>query len=141
PMELLLNGHHLALSARPLASGAGAAMTVFDLGPVRRVEAMRRDFVANVSHELKTPLTVVGGFAETLADDDVAPADRRRFAETIRANAHRMQRIVDELLDLSRIETGGWRPMPEQLDVAAAADEASTAARDAATAKSVDFAV
>jgi signal transduction histidine kinase len=52
-----------------------------------------------------------------------------------------MQRIVDELLDLSRIETGGWRPMPNQLDVAAAAEEASTAARDAASARGVGFAI
>jgi signal transduction histidine kinase len=141
PVELLVAGRQLAVTARPIAEGAGAALTFFDLGPVRRLEAIRRDFVANVSHELKTPLTVVGGFAETLADDDVAPADRRRFAETIRANAHRMQRIVDELLDLSRIETGGWRPMPERLDVAAAADEASTAARDSAEAKGIELVI
>ncbi|AHG91378.1 ATP-binding region ATPase domain protein [Gemmatirosa kalamazoonensis] len=141
PVELIVSGRHLALAAHPLADAAGAALTVFDLGPMRRLEAIRRDFVANVSHELKTPLTVVGGFAETLADDDVAPADRRRFAETIRVNAQRMQRIVDELLDLSRIESGGWRPMPERLDVATAAEEASVTARDAAAAKRVGFAV
>ena len=75
---------------------------------------MRRDFVANVSHELKTPLTVIGGFAETLADDDLPVEQRRRFAETIQIHARRMQRIVDDLLDLSRIEIGGWLPNPRR---------------------------
>ena len=84
-----------------------------DDAQIRRLERMRRDFVANVSHELKTPLTVVSGFSETLLDDDLRAEDRRRFAEAIRANAERMRRIVDDLLDLSRIESGGWVPAPE----------------------------
>jgi signal transduction histidine kinase len=66
--------------------------------------------VANVSHELKTPLTVIGGFAETLRDRDLPDADRARFLETIETNTRRMQRIVDDLLDLSRYESGGWEP-------------------------------
>jgi signal transduction histidine kinase len=82
------------------------------------LEAVRRDFVANVSHELRTPLTVVSGFAETLAHDDPPPEARKEFAAMILANTHRMQRIVDDLLDLSRIESGGWVPNPEQLDLA-----------------------
>ena len=106
----------LALTAR-LAGGGGAVVAVLDLTATRRLEAVRRDFVANVSHELKTPLTVVGGFAETLTDEDL-PLDRRRqFAETILANTRRMQRIVDDLLDLSRIESGGWVPKPVSIDV------------------------
>jgi signal transduction histidine kinase len=87
------------------------------------LEAVRRDFVANVSHELRTPLTVVSGFAETLAHDDPPPEARKEFAAMILANTHRMQRIVDDLLDLSRIESGGWIPRPEQLDVTEVADE------------------
>ena len=79
---------------------------------------MRRDFVANVSHELRTPLTIVGGFAETLQDPGI-PAERRaEFARTILSNTQRMQRIVDELLDLSRIETGHWKPLPQQVRIA-----------------------
>jgi signal transduction histidine kinase len=80
--------------------------------------------VANVSHELRTPLTAIHGFAETLADDDVPEADRRRFVATISANAHRMQRLVDDLLDLGRIESGGWVPDPVLLDARAAISEA-----------------
>ena len=73
--------------------------------------------MANVSHELKTPLTVVGGYAETLLDEGIPPEQRRRFVETIRDNAGRMQRIVDDLLDLSRIESGGWQPNVGIVDV------------------------
>ena len=108
-LELNLHGRTVTLTARPLAAG-GAVLAVFDLTPLRRLETVRSDFVANVSHELKTPLTVVGGFAETLGDDTVEPEMRRQFAEAILSNTRRMQRIVDDLLDLSRIESGGWKP-------------------------------
>ncbi|HZF66759.1 MAG TPA: ATP-binding protein [Gemmatirosa sp.] len=134
--ELRVDDRVLMLTARPLAGG-GAVLAFYDLTPLRRLETVRRDFVANVSHELRTPLTVIGGFAETLADEELPPAQRRQFAATIQANARRMQRIVDDLLDLSRIESGGWRPAPAPVDVAQAADEAVAAARDAATAKGI----
>ncbi len=88
-----------------------------DAAQIQHLERMRRDFVANVSHELKTPLTVVNGFAETLLDEDLPATDRRRFVETIRTNAERMRRIVDDLLDLSRIESGGWMPNPEPVEL------------------------
>jgi two-component system phosphate regulon sensor histidine kinase PhoR len=98
-------------------------LAVFDLTASRRVEAVRRDFVANVSHELKTPLTVILGFAETLAAGDVPPAESARFVDAIQANAQRMQQIVDDLLDLSRIESGGWVPNPAVVDLRVVATE------------------
>ncbi len=122
-VEVTLGGRVLTLTARPLARG-GAVLAAFDLTEVRRLEMIRRDFVANVSHELKTPLTVIGGFAETLADATVPAPERERFTNMILSNVHRMQRIVDDLLDLSRIESGGWVPAPSHLDVASAAAEA-----------------
>ena len=134
--EATIGGRTLLVAARPLPEG-GAVLAAYDLTPVRRLESMRRDFVANVSHELRTPLTVVGGFAETLADDDPPPAQRRQFAETIRVNALRMQRIVDDLLDLARIESGGWVPKPEALGVQAAAREAIATAAGVAAAKGI----
>lgn len=81
------------------------------------LEKVRRDFVANVSHELRTPLTIVGGFAETLAEDDPPAGIRKEFAGMILENTRRMQRIVDDLLDLSRIESGGWIPKPTEVSV------------------------
>jgi signal transduction histidine kinase len=133
-LELSLLERTVSLTARPLATG-GAVLALFDLTPVRRLEAVRRDFVANVSHELKTPLTVVGGFAETLADDSLSPEQRRQFAATIVGNTRRMQRLVDDLLDLSRIESGGWTPNPVELDFDVVAAEALGAVRPRADAK------
>jgi len=116
PEEILIRETTLSLTARPLADG-GAVVALFDLTPIRKLEAVRRDFVANVSHELRTPLTIVGGFAETLQDPDV-PLDKRvEFARTIFASTQRMQRIVDELLDLSRIESGHWKPRPQPIAI------------------------
>jgi len=106
--------------------------------PIRRLEAVRRDFVANVSHELRTPLTIVSGFAETLDDDAALPPEQRQhFVRLIRANTARMQRIVDDLLDLSRIESGGWVPKPVAVDTPAAAAEALGACRAAAAEKGI----
>ena len=132
--ELVIAGRTLNVTARPLDEG-GAVLALFDLTRVRRLEAVRRDFVANVSHELRTPLTIVGGFAETLAEDDVPSEMRQQFAQRILGNTRRMQRIVDDLLDLSRIESGGWVPNPDDLDLRGVAAEVLSAARDAADAK------
>jgi two-component system, OmpR family, phosphate regulon sensor histidine kinase PhoR len=121
--EMSFNGHTLALTATPLRDG-GAVLAFMDLTARRRLETIRRDFVANVSHELKTPLTVINGFAETLLDPDLDAPARRQFIGTIQANVVRMQRIVDDLLDLSRYESGGWRPNRTWVHVHAAAAEA-----------------
>jgi signal transduction histidine kinase len=131
--ETVILGRTVTITARPLESG-GAVLALLDLTRLRRLEAVRRDFVANVSHELRTPLTVVGGFAETLAHDDLPPDERRQFAQRILANTRRMQRLVDDLLDLSRIESGGWVPNPEDVELAAICDDVIAAARETATA-------
>ena len=138
-VEVVIGDHTLAVTARPLAGGA-AVLALFDLTRVRRLEAVRRDFVANVSHELRTPLTIIGGFAETLAHDDDLPDDRRRqFAGRILNNTRRMQRIVDDLLDLSRIESGGWVPNPVRVDIADVAADTLGAARDSASPKALSL--
>jgi two-component system, OmpR family, phosphate regulon sensor histidine kinase PhoR len=135
-VELVLGDRTLSLTARPLA-GDGVMCTLSELTHVRKLEAVRRDFVANVSHELRTPLTVIGGFAETLNDAGAPPEDQRRFAAIILANTQRMQRIVDELLDLSRIESGGWIPKPFPVDVRDVAADAIAGSQEHATAKRV----
>ena len=133
PEEVVIDDTTLSLTASPLVNG-GAVLALFDLTPIRKLEAVRRDFVANVSHELRTPLTIVGGFAETLQDADVPAEKRTEFAKTIFTNTQRMQRIVDELLDLSRIESGHWVPRPQSVRIADVAGE--VVARVAAAAKS-----
>jgi len=137
-VELCIAGRTLALTARPLPEG-GAVLAMLDLTSTKKLETVRRDFVANVSHELKTPLTVIGGFAETLTTDDIPGGQRLQFAEAIRVNARRMQRIVDDLLDLSRIESGGWVPNPSLVDVRAIAGEVIAANRPAAQERGVSL--
>ena len=138
PAELVMGDRTVSLTARPL-SGGGAVLALFDLTRIRQLELVRRDFVANVSHELRTPLTVIGGFAETLADDDPPESARRHFASTIRAHTQRMQRIVDDLLDLSRLESGRWLPETLPVDVQSAADEVLGGVKRAADEKGLSL--
>ncbi|MBI1749341.1 MAG: PAS domain-containing protein [Acidobacteria bacterium] len=98
-----------AATAAPVrADGTtGAVLVLHDISELRRLERVRRDFVANVSHEFKTPLTAIQGFAETLlagALDDTT--NRRRFVEIIRDHSARLARLTDDLLKLSLIEAG-----------------------------------
>ena len=109
--EVELDDRTCTLSARALPGG-GAVVVLHDLTELRKLEAVRRDFVTNVSHELKTPLTSIAGYAETLLADPPQPEVTRRFLETILQNTRRMQELVDDQLDLSRIESGHWRPEP-----------------------------
>jgi two-component system phosphate regulon sensor histidine kinase PhoR len=138
PAELTQDGRSLLATAQPLPGG-GAVMVFLDVSALRRLEDVRRDFVANASHELKTPLTAIRGFSETLLDDNLPPALRRQFAETVKANADRLQRIVDDLLDLSRIESGGFRVEPEIVSITETAHEAIAPARAQMDEKRVEF--
>ena len=135
-LEVVVAGRTLMLLARSLQDG-GAVLAVRDVTSERLLEATRRDFVANVSHELRTPLTVISGFAETLLEDDPDAAHRRQFAEAIQSSAQRMHRVVDDLLDLSRIESGGWKPAPVPLDASAIIGDTLLPYRQAADKKSI----
>jgi two-component system phosphate regulon sensor histidine kinase PhoR len=91
----------------PADKPSGAVVVLHDVTELRRLERVRQDFVGNVSHEFKTPLTAIQGFAETLlagAVDD--PKNNRRFLEIIREHAVRLARVTDDLLKLARIEAG-----------------------------------
>ena len=139
-VETRLAERVVTITARPL-TGGGAVLALFDITPIRRLETVRRDFVANVSHELKTPLTVVSGFAETLQDESVSTEQRQQFLATILNNTQRMHRLVDDLLDLSRIESGGWRPAPILMDLAAVASETLSSFSEVAGHKGLDLKV
>ena len=83
----------------------GALIVLNDITQLRKLENIRREFVANVSHELKTPITAIKGFIETLSDDrSMNQGDRERFFEIITKHANRLEAIVEDLLCLSRIE-------------------------------------
>lgn len=124
-----IDGQSIQASARPLPNG-GVVMVLMDQTEMRRLEAVRRDFVANVSHELKTPLTSISGYTETLIADHPDTTTTAHFLQVIHSNARRMQRLVDSLLDLSRIESGRWQPSSEPVDLGAAAREVWEGLRD-----------
>jgi len=93
---------------------SGAVATFHDLTERRRIDQIRRDFVANASHELRTPLTSIRGFVEALEDGAVEePATAQRFLGKIRTHADRMTALMDDLLELSRLESGGRPPKLE----------------------------
>lgn len=98
----------------------GAVITFNDVSERQRVDRIRRDFVANASHELRTPLTSIRGFVEALEDGGMEDTETaKRFLSRIRANADRMASLVDDLLELSRLESGAQPPSLEELDCAA----------------------
>jgi signal transduction histidine kinase len=121
--EIDMGDRTVLVSGRTLPDG-GALLVMSDVTDMRRLETMRRDFVANVSHELKTPLTAIAGYAETLAAEAEPSSQTAGFAATIGQNARRMQLLVDGLLDLSRIESGHWQPQRSVVEIEAAARDA-----------------
>ena len=135
-----LDGRTLLVTGRMLPDG-GTLLVLRDVTTLRRLETARRDFVANASHELKTPLTSIAGYAETLRADAASDSAAFRFADTILQNAHRMQQLVDDLLDLARIESGGWRPAIEVVELAAAVGDAWHDVEDCGSAANVTFTV
>lgn len=112
-------GHSLEFLAVPFA-GRRTMLLIRDVTQLEKLETMRRDFVANVSHELKTPLTVVAGFIETLADGlrEIPPEEAEHYLDLAREQAARMQRLIDDLLTLSALETDAL-PLEERVDMAA----------------------
>ena len=140
PVDLALENRALLIAGRALPNG-GALLVIRDVTDLRRLETVRRDFVANVSHELKTPLTSIAGYAETLTGEVSAGTQSEQFAQTILSNARRMQRLVDDLLDLSRIESGGWQPTPQPVDPATIARETWAPFADRARDRRIDFTV
>jgi len=139
PRELERGARALLVTGRALPNG-GVLLVIRDVTELRRLEAVRRDFVANVSHELKTPLTSIIGYAETLTTED-AGKDAERFAHTILNNARRMHELVDDLLDLSRIESGRWQPTLARVDVAGVVGEAWAEFLDRARARRIKITV
>jgi two-component system, OmpR family, phosphate regulon sensor histidine kinase PhoR len=93
------------LYVRGIESGVLLVMT--DISRLRHLETVRRDFVANVSHELKTPITSIQGFAETMLDQKVEHQDREGFIRIIATQAGRMNAIIEDLLTLARLEHQG----------------------------------
>ena len=136
--EVEVNGRHLLVSSRALDPG-GAVTTLLDISEIRRLEQVRRDFVANASHELKTPLTSIRGYAETLLDDDPPEKLKLEFLTSIRKNTLRLEHLVEDLLDLSKLESGGWTGRRESVDTKEVTQEAWQVVRDIEGKEGISF--
>ena len=119
----------------------GSVVLLVDITEIRRLEAVRSDFVANASHELKTPLTVIRAAAETILDEDLPAELRQHWLRSIEGNTVRLQRLVDDLLDLSRYESGAWSPEREPFSADLVAWSAWQELEAEAARRGVDFQV
>ncbi|HKC51623.1 MAG TPA: ATP-binding protein [Myxococcota bacterium] len=106
-----------------IAGTKGAVAVFHDMTEVRRLETVRRDFVANASHEIKTPLTAIRGFAETLLGAALPERETRSYLQIILNHSERLSRLVEDLLELSRLESGSHKLAPSAFDVAALATQ------------------
>src|SRR5512144_1533557 len=120
----------LTLSIQVVPFGADERLLMSrDVTRPEAIARMRRDFIANVSHELKTPLTVVAGFLETLQDVAHAPAQRERYLRLMQEQARSMQRLVDDLLTLSALESERSLPNEAPFPIAPLVRELAAEAR------------
>ncbi|WP_124727293.1 ATP-binding protein [Staphylospora marina] len=114
--DVTVQGHTWVVAMSPLYSGEqvrGVVAVLRDVTEERRLDKLRKDFVANVSHELRTPLAMLQGYSEALMDDIAeTPEERREIAQVINEESRRMSRLVNELLDLARMEAGHVRIKP-----------------------------
>lgn len=115
-----LKDGNFQLLANPVSTDGkvtGAALLVLDVTEKERAEQMRREFTANVSHELKTPLQTISGYAELLANGMVADKDKTAFSEKIYAEAQRMIRLIEDIIKLSNLDEGAVELTRETVDL------------------------
>jgi two-component system phosphate regulon sensor histidine kinase PhoR len=138
PRRLLVHAASLpTLNAKP----RGLLVVFVDVSEIRRLEMLRKDFVANVSHELRTPITAVRSAVDTLRltlERDPGASDR--FVDIIDRNAQRLGALVEDLLDLSRIESKEYRPEVTPVPLRAVADQVLSLLRQRVEEKSFDVA-
>ncbi len=137
--DLQLPGHPpraVLARAAPLEATGGTVVVMHDVTEVRRLENVRKDFVANVSHELRTPVSIIQANAETLLDGALSdPARGRGFVEALHRNAERLSRIIADLLDLSRLEAGRYHFDISDVDLCEAVENAVDVVADRAASR------
>ena len=118
--KLRLSGREFQLDASPIISGGktgGVALLLFDITERENAEQLRREFTANVSHELKTPLHSISGCSELMKNGMVKPEDTARFAGQIYAEAQRLISLVEDIIRLSRLDEGAEDMQRERIDL------------------------
>lgn len=137
--ELVFDAHAAPLLQEGRLSGA--LVVLHDITRLRRLEQVRRDFVANVSHELRTPLSSIKGYAETLREGALDDKENRLlFVRTIEEQADRLSKLVDDLLDLSAVESGHRLPKLASTDLRALAVDVTRQFSSAAAERGVTLA-
>lgn len=124
----------------PAESGSGGVVAVFhDISDLKRLENIRKDFVANVSHELRTPVTVIKGYAETLLDGLITenPEQAARFVAIIRSHSDRLTALLTDLLSLSELESANYTLQLQQTPLDASIRRASALLAERAAAKEI----
>ncbi|MCB2192455.1 MAG: HAMP domain-containing protein [Deltaproteobacteria bacterium] len=133
-----LEAHVVRISGE--ADGPGMVCVLHDITERKRLEKTRRDLVANVSHELRTPLTAVRGAAETLLDGALdSPQYASHFAELILRQSHRLERLVQDLMELARLESGESPPRLRPIDAAELADSVLEGVIDLAESQGIEL--
>lgn len=108
-LSLYVNNYHLKIYIDPIFDGnsIGFVVIIINYSETRKAELMRREFSANVSHELKSPLTSINGYAELIATGLAKEADTKKFAQIIYDEGNRLLDIIDDILIISRLDEGG----------------------------------
>lgn len=130
-----LGNERYQMIASPVISNdivSGIVLLIFDVTEKEKAEQLRREFTANVSHELKTPLHTISGSAELLANDMVKPEDIPAFSKRIYSEAQRMIRLVEDIMRLSHLDEGAVNMKWETVNLYAAAEETIKALSDKA---------
>ncbi len=137
-----MKDRHYQIDASPIISDgavSGAALLIFDVTERETAEQMRREFTANVSHELKTPLHSISGYAEIMKSDMVAARDIKPFAEKIYTEAQRMVQLVEDIINLSHLDEGALDLKYEQVDMYDMAKAVTDSLRDEAASAGVSM--
>lgn len=142
--ELSLNGRCYSVFANPVyfeGGLQGAVMLVLDMTEKKHAERLRQEFTANVSHELKTPLMSISGYAELMKNDMVKQEDMARFADTIFKEAGRLTRLVEDIIKLSRLDEGPLTRDFEEVELLSLAQTVAERLAGTAAQKSVRISV
>lgn len=140
PLEA--DGRFMSLMANPVTAergNAGTVMLIVDVTERHEAEKRRREFSANVSHELKTPLTSISGYAEIIKNGIAKTEDVNRFANAIYLEAQRMIVLVEDIMELSRLDENGGEAPRERVALLSIAKEAAEPLQGSAAAKGVQF--
>ena len=139
-----LHGRIIQISAAPIRSErevSGAAIVFFDITQREKAEQQRREFTANVSHELKTPLHAISGYSELLKCGLTAPENVQPFAEKIYDETHRLIALVEDIISLSHLDEGGKDLQFTEVDLYKSAEAVVESLRDLAASSKIDMTI